>query len=62
MNAALTSEPHVVPTCPHCGGRVIVVLRRAWCAKAYANGGCGSHWPRWLSVEEPGERAWCKDW
>lgn len=29
------------PVCKKCGGHVIVVLKRAWCVKPYADGGCG---------------------
>lgn len=34
------------PTCKTCGGDVAVVLRRAWCLKSYALGGCGAFWVR----------------
>ena len=29
--------------CTKCGGRVVVVIARAWCVEPYANGGCGSY-------------------
>ena len=33
-------------TCPRCGGDTICVGARAFCAKIYRDGGCGTNWVR----------------
>ncbi len=45
MSIEALSDPDN-PTCKKCGGRVIVVLNRAWCVKRYGDGGCGSDFVR----------------
>lgn len=40
--AQLKSSVDPPPSCPKCGGEVVIVNRRAWCIRPIGSGGCGT--------------------